>query len=194
MSSSDKNLSDYSQNSGNLEGAPYRVAIVVADWNKEITEALYVGARETLLKHGVSAHHIRTIRVPGTYELPQAAACLLKESERAEDVYRNNAVALRADMATRAVDANTPLLLDKIVDAVICLGCVIKGETSHNEYINHAVAQALQTLALRYFKPAIFGVLTPNDQQQALDRAGGKHGNKGTEAAITALQMLNIEY
>jgi 6,7-dimethyl-8-ribityllumazine synthase len=52
----------------------------------------------------------------------------------------------------------------------------------------------LQTLALRYFKPAIFGVLTPNDQQQALDRAGGKHGNKGTEAAITALQMLNIEY
>lgn len=75
-------------------------------------------------------------------------------------------------------------------DAVICLGCVIKGETKHDEYINNAVAQGLMSLNLEFGKPFIFGLLTPNSQEQALDRAGGKHGNKGVEAAITALQMI----
>ena len=75
------------------------------------------------------------------------------------------------------------------LDAIICLGCVIKGETSHNEYINHSVASALQDLTIKHHLPFIFGVLTPNDKQQALDRAGGKHGNKGTEAALTAIEM-----
>ena len=65
------------------------------------------------------------------------------------------------------------------VDAVIALGCVIQGETKHNDYINHAVAQGLTNVGLKTGKPVIFGVLTPNDQQQALDRAGGIHGNKG---------------
>lgn len=77
-------------------------------------------------------------------------------------------------------------------DAVICLGCVIKGETSHNEYINMAVAQGLTNLSLTSGRPFIFGLLTPNDEQQALDRAGGKHGNKGVEAATTALRMAAI--
>ncbi|GJM32269.1 MAG: 6,7-dimethyl-8-ribityllumazine synthase [Saprospiraceae bacterium] len=74
-------------------------------------------------------------------------------------------------------------------DAVICLGCVIKGETTHNEYINHAVATGLTNLGIATGKPFIYGVLTPNDETQALDRAGGKHGNKGVEAAITAIRM-----
>ncbi len=78
-------------------------------------------------------------------------------------------------------------------DAVICLGCVIKGETSHNEYINHAVATGLTNLSLASGKPFIFGVLTPNDEQQALDRAGGKHGNKGVEAAVTAIRMVELK-
>lgn len=78
------------------------------------------------------------------------------------------------------------------IDAVICIGCVIKGETSHNEYINHAVAQGLTDVSLKYDKPVVFGVLTPNTKQQALDRAGGKYGNKGDEAAITAIKMLAI--
>ena len=77
-------------------------------------------------------------------------------------------------------------------DAVICLGCVIKGETSHNEYINMAVATGLTNLSLASGKPYIFGVLTPNTKEQALERAGGKHGNKGIEAAITALQMAGL--
>ena len=78
------------------------------------------------------------------------------------------------------------------VDAIICIGCVIQGETKHNDYINHAVAQGLTLVSLKYNKPVIFGVLTPNTQQQALDRAGGIHGNKGDEAAITAIKMLGI--
>jgi len=75
------------------------------------------------------------------------------------------------------------------LDAVICLGCVIKGETSHDEYINNAVATGLTNLSLTTGKPYIFGLLTTNDEQQALDRAGGKHGNKGVEAAVTAIRM-----
>ena len=75
---------------------------------------------------------------------------------------------------------------------VVCIGCVIKGETKHDEYINHSVAQAIQTLNINFDIPFIFGVLTPNTEQQALDRAGGKHGNKGVEAAVTVLKMAGI--
>lgn len=75
------------------------------------------------------------------------------------------------------------------MDAVVCIGCVIKGETSHNEYINQSVATGLTNLSIASGIPFIFGVLTPNTQEQALDRAGGKHGNKGVEAAVTAIRM-----
>lgn len=83
-------------------------------------------------------------------------------------------------------------LLDKGCDAVICIGCVIKGETDHDKYINHAVAKGIMDINLEYGQPVIFGVLTPNTREQALDRAGGKHGNKGIEAAIAAIKMVNI--
>ncbi len=79
------------------------------------------------------------------------------------------------------------------LDAVVCIGCVIKGETSHNEYINHAVATGLVNMSVMSSIPFIFGVLTPNDEQQALDRAGGKYGNKGVEAAVTALRMAAMK-
>lgn len=78
------------------------------------------------------------------------------------------------------------------VDAVICLGCVIKGDTKHDEYINLSVANALQNLSIASGKAFVFGILTPNDEQQALDRAGGKHGNKGVEAAVTAIRMAAL--
>lgn len=79
------------------------------------------------------------------------------------------------------------------VDAVICIGCVIKGETKHDEYINNAVANGLVNLGIATGKPVIFGVLTPNSEEQAKDRAGGKHGNKGVEAAATAIRMANLK-
>lgn len=80
------------------------------------------------------------------------------------------------------------------VQAVICLGCVIQGETRHFEFICQAVSQGIKDVSLKYNLPAIFGVLTTDNQQQALDRSGGKHGNKGVEAAQTAVKMLNLKY
>ncbi len=76
------------------------------------------------------------------------------------------------------------------IDAVICLGCVIQGETRHFDFICQAVAMGITNVGLAFNKPVIFGVLTPDNQKQALDRAGGKHGNKGDEAAIAAIKML----
>lgn len=85
------------------------------------------------------------------------------------------------------------LLAKHSLDTVICLGCVIKGETDHDKYINAAVASGIMNLGLMSNKPVIFGVLTPNDRQQAEDRAGGKYGNKGVEAATTALRMAQMK-
>jgi len=78
------------------------------------------------------------------------------------------------------------------VDAVIILGCVIKGGTDHDKYINHSVAQGIMQLNLQFDIPFIFGLLTPNTEQQAKDRAGGKHGNKGVEAAVAAIKMAHL--
>lgn len=84
------------------------------------------------------------------------------------------------------------ILRDNKFDAVICLGCVIQGETRHFDFICDAVANGISNVSIKYNKPVIFGVLTTDNQQQAIDRAGGIHGNKGEEAAITAIQMAHI--
>ena len=78
------------------------------------------------------------------------------------------------------------------IHAVICLGCVVQGETPHFDYICQAVANGITNVGLKYDKPVIFGVLTTLNKQQALDRAGGRHGNKGDEAAVTAVKMLGF--
>ena len=80
----------------------------------------------------------------------------------------------------------------KDIDAVICLGCVIQGETPHFDYICQAVAYGITEAGLKTSKPVIFGVLTTLDKKQAFDRAGGKYGNKGEEAALTAIKMLEF--
>ena len=79
------------------------------------------------------------------------------------------------------------------VDAIICLGCVIQGETPHFTYVCQGVTQGIASLNLEYNIPFIFGVLTTDTMQQALVRAGGKHGNKGDEAAITAIKMAALQ-
>ena len=79
------------------------------------------------------------------------------------------------------------------VDAIICIGCVIRGETPHFDYICQSVAAGLTHLTVKYKIPVIFGVLTTNNLQQALDRAGGKHGNKGVEIAIAAIKMVALK-
>lgn len=89
--------------------------------------------------------------------------------------------------------AGSKLLADLTdVDAVICLGCVIQGDTPHFDYVCSGVTQGIAQLNLQYQIPFIFGVLTTNNLQQAQDRAGGKHGNKGDEGAITAIKMIDF--
>lgn len=83
-------------------------------------------------------------------------------------------------------------MAEKDFDAVICLGCVIQGETRHFDFICQAAAQGIMQTGLQFNKPVIFGVLTTDNQEQALERAGGKHGNKGFEAGVTALQMIAL--
>lgn len=153
-----KNLSSHSQtNISDISSKKF--ALIVSEWNSEVTEALFHGAFDTLIKNGASRENIIRKNVPGSFELSLAAQWMAQKSE---------------------------------IDAVICIGCVIQGDTKHFDFICQAVSQGLTNVALKYNKPVVFGVLTPNTQQQALDRAGGKHGNKGDEAAITAIKMLGF--
>jgi len=79
---------------------------------------------------------------------------------------------------------------DKGIDAVICLGCVIQGETPHFDYICQAVAHGIMKVGLKTNKPVAFGVLTTLNKRQALERSGGAYGNKGEEAAVTVVKLL----
>lgn len=152
------NLSDYDSKAV-PDGGRWTVAVVAAEWNPEVTDAMLEGAVETLRSHGVKEDNILVRRVPGTYELSYAADTLARRND---------------------------------VDAVICIGCVIQGETRHFEFICQAVSQGLTNVSLATHKPVIFSVLTTNTMEQALERAGGRHGNKGVEGAITALKMLSF--
>lgn len=153
-----KNLSSHSQTNIS-EIFTKKFALIVSEWNSEITEALFHGAFDTLIKNGASKENIIRKTVPGSFELSLGAQWMAQKPE---------------------------------VDAVICIGCVIQGDTKHFDFICQAVSHGLTDVSLKYNKPVIFGVLTPNTQQQALDRAGGKYGNKGDEAAITAIKMLGF--
>ena len=154
-----KNLSDY--DSASIPSAvDMRFAIVVSDWNSEITYALRDAAYNTLLANSAKKENINIYYVPGSFELPLAAQYAAEYSE---------------------------------VDAVICIGCVIQGETKHFDFICQSVAQGLMLLGGRFNKPFIFGVLTTNNLLQAQERSGGKHGNKGDEAAVTAIKMIALK-
>lgn len=138
----------------------YHFAIVVSEWNKQITDKLRDGALNIFAEFEAPIEHIITLHVPGSFELPLAAKWAIDQ--------------LKAD-------------------AVLCLGCIIKGETKHDEYISNAVSQSILNLNLQTGVPVIFGVLTVDTIQQAEERAGGKYGNKGSESAITAIKMLNLK-
>lgn len=86
------------------------------------------------------------------------------------------------------------MLAANSLDAVICIGCVVQGETRHFEFICQAVSQGLTNVALQHHRPVIFSVLTTDTIQQALERAGGRHGNKGVEGAVTALKMIAYQH
>ena len=85
------------------------------------------------------------------------------------------------------------MLEKKDLDAVICLGCVIRGETAHFDYVCQATALGIKDVSIKHSRPVIFGVLTDDHIEQSRARSGGKHGNKGVEAAISALKMVAFE-
>lgn len=85
------------------------------------------------------------------------------------------------------------MLKNHELDAVICLGCVIRGETSHFDYVCQSTALGVKDVSLKYSRPVIFGVLTDDNIEQSRARSGGKYGNKGIEAAISALKMIDFE-
>lgn len=112
-----------------------------------------------------------------------------------ENGISNNRIVVKFVPGTFELALGAQMLIDYAdVDAVLCLGCVIQGETRHFDFICDASANAIARLGMDSGLPVIFGVLTTNDMQQAKDRAGGKHGNKGVEAAITALKMISLQY
>lgn len=107
--------------------------------------------------------------------------------------------AIRKNILTEYVPGSYELILagqviaeNNNIDAVICIGCVIQGETRHFEFICQAVSMGIKDLNIKFNMPYIFGVLTSDNIQQARDRAGGKHGNKGDESAIAAIKMAAL--
>jgi 6,7-dimethyl-8-ribityllumazine synthase len=144
---------------GELSGRGLRIAIVVSRFNELITTKLLAGARDALLRHGVSEDEFDVAWVPGALEVPIVAQRLAKTGR---------------------------------YDAIICLGAVVRGATAHFEYVAAGVAQGVSRLALESGVPAIFGVLTTDTIEQALERAGMKQGNKGWDAAVSAIETVNV--
>ena len=142
---------------GTVDARDVRAAVVVARFNADITERLLDGARACLEEHGAAV--VDVFRVPGAWELPQAAA--------------------------RLVDRG-------VHDCVVTLGCVIRGETPHFHYVCSETSRGLGAVARAAKVPVVFGVLTTDDHAQAAARAGDGPGNKGYEAALSALQMVQF--
>lgn len=144
---------------GKPSGEGLRVAIVVARFNRSVTESLLDGALEGLRAHGVADDAIDVLRVPGAFEITVAAEHCAASGRYA---------------------------------ALICLGAVVRGETPHFEFISREVSRGVNDVACRHRIPVAFGVLTTDNMEQALARAGDGHGNKGYEAAVTALEMAAL--
>jgi 6,7-dimethyl-8-ribityllumazine synthase len=144
---------------GQLAAGGLRFAIVVSRFNSFITERLLAGAMDALTRHGADPEQIDVVKVPGSWEVPLAAAELAHQHR---------------------------------YDAIICLSAVIRGETPHFDYVAGEAAKGIAHVAAETGTPVAFGVLTTNTLEQAIDRAGAKGGNKGADAAITAIEMANL--
>lgn len=150
---------------GDLSATGMRFGIVLARWNAVITDRLLQGSLDAILRSGGSQKDIDIVRVPGAWEIPAAARMMaaLKNSE------------------------GTPKY-----DAIITLGCLLRGETAHYEAIYNEAARGIGQSQQDTGIPHAFGVLTCETLEQALNRAGVKAGNKGFEAAAAAIEMVSI--
>lgn len=149
----------YKVTEGNLDAKGLRFAILVSRFNGIITERLLSGALDALARTGAGEDSIEIVKVPGSWELPVAAAEIARQKKH---------------------------------DAVICLSAVIRGDTPHFDYIAAEATKGLAQVSMANGVPVAFGVLTTNTIEQAIDRAGAKSGNKGFDAAMTAVEMGNL--
>jgi 6,7-dimethyl-8-ribityllumazine synthase len=149
---------------GDLSAEGMRFAIVVARWNAVITDRLLEGALDALLRSGADRRDIQIVRVPGAWEIPAAARTI----------------------ANRALQGGGG------VDAIVTLGCLLRGETAHYEAIYNEVSRGIGQSQQETGVPHAFGVLTCETLEQALNRAGIKAGNKGFEAAAAAIEMVSL--
>jgi len=133
--------------------------IVAARFNEIVVDQLLKGTIEAFQRAGVPAEAIEVARVPGSFELPFAASCMV---------------------ASRRYQA------------IVALGCILRGDTDHYDHVAGAATAGLADIARHASIPVVFGVLTCDTLEQALHRAGGKVGNKGAEAAQTALEMASL--
>lgn len=136
-----------------------KIAIVVSEFNQEITSKLLEGAQQRLHALQIPEKNITIAHVPGAVEIPLTAAWFAKTKQH---------------------------------DAIIALGCVIRGETNHYDYVCQMVSQGCMNVMLQYELPVIFGVLTTDTEEQALDRVGGAFGHKGIEAVDAAMRMIML--
>tara|TARA_R100001369_G_C3306603_1_gene166625 strand:- start:734 stop:1240 length:507 start_codon:yes stop_codon:yes gene_type:complete len=163
MATANHNLSNYDKTT--IPNAKdFRFGIVVSEWNDTVTEGLWQGAFDALIDCGAMKENIVRWNVPGAFELTYGAARMSKS------IYADSGM----------------------LDAIIVIGCVIQGETKHFDFVCEGVVQGVKDLNLKGDIPVIFCVLTDNNMQQSIDRSGGKHGNKGTEAAIAAIKMAAL--
>ncbi len=147
---------------GALSRPKGRFAIVASKFNREVVDKLVAGAFDALQRHGITKDAIDLVWVPGAFELPLAAQTVAGHLARERYL------------------------------AVICLGAVIRGDTDHYDYVCQAAADGILQAGLATGVPVLFGVLTCDTDEQALDRAGGKAGNKGFDVAIAAIEMVNL--
>ncbi|NOY30130.1 MAG: 6,7-dimethyl-8-ribityllumazine synthase [Planctomycetes bacterium] len=136
-----------------------RFAIVVAEWNRSITDKLLQGALETLRAASVDDSQIEVAWVPGSWEIPIVAQRFAQSGN---------------------------------YSGIVCLGAVIRGETSHDQHLNRGVSLGLMEISLANDLPIMFGVLTCESMEQAIHRSGGNVGNKGTECAEAVLKMAGL--
>jgi 6,7-dimethyl-8-ribityllumazine synthase len=155
--------SDITTLEGDLSAAGLRFAIVVARFNSFITDRLLAGCLDALRRSGAKTENIELVKVPGSWEMPVVARALTQPGDS-----------------------------KKRFDAIICLGAVIRGDTPHFDHVAGQAASGLARIAAETGVPVAFGVLTTNTVEQAVDRAGAKSGNKGFDAAMTAIEMANL--
>ncbi|KAL8821565.1 MAG: hypothetical protein Q9223_000409 [Gallowayella weberi] len=178
-----------------LDGSSLRVAIVHARWNTAIISALVAGAKEALVKAGVSQDNIVVQDVPGSYELPYAvsstsanpatpSATDLLTATPETDLLAGSAPSSSAEVPTSKASTSA-------FDAIIAIGVLIKGETMHFEYIADATSHGLMRVQLDSGVPVVFGLLTVLNEEQAMARAGMKDGSHchGEDWGLAAVEL-----